>query len=163
MGKYPLITSRKQAQFAFANSCILQPDLANFIINRQNKYNDESYLRYLTNYQDIPYFSAWLSGFIEGEGNFKLVRYQTGGIKSCSFNIGQNKDLFVLNLIKSYFNSNHTIYNDKKPNKQGIKHFRISISGKPSLALLTHFKNNPLLGSKAISYSNWINNLNKPC
>jgi Cytochrome C and Quinol oxidase polypeptide I/LAGLIDADG endonuclease len=157
LNKYPLITSRKQLQLAFAITCLLNPDPDNFVKNRNNKYKDEIVVRKIEDFNLIPYFKGWLSGFIEAEGNFNLVLYKTGSIKTSSFNIGQNKDIFVLNMIKAYFESNNVIYKDKKINNNVI-HYRISISGSKSRSKLQeHFVNNPLLGDKNISYSKWIN------
>lgn len=167
LARYPLITTRKQAQLNFAISCVLHPDLFNFVQNRNNKYltysaNDNLIRKNLT-FSSIPYFSAWLSGFIEAEGNFNLRLYPiTGGIKTCSFQIGQNKDLFILELIKEFFGSKHKITTDKKLNKDGIAHYRVSISGPDArLALKSHFKAYPLLGQKNISYSAWFLSLKK--
>jgi hypothetical protein len=161
LDKYPLITTRKQAQLNFAKSCILHPDPANFVKNRNNKYltkseHDYSIINKLT-FSSIPYFSAWLSGFIEAEGHFNLRLYPiTGGIKTCSFQIGQNKDSFILELIKNYFSSKHKIIADKKLNKDNLCHYRVSISGPDArLALKSHFKAFPLLGQKNLSYSAW--------
>ena len=169
LARYPLITTRKQAQLNFANSCILHPDPANFVKNRNNKYSTLPESNIYTPwmganlaYFSIPYFSAWLSGFIEAEGHFNLRLYPvTGGIKTCSFQIGsrsvQNKDSFILELIKNYFGSKHKIIADKKLNNENIAHYRISISGPDArLALKSHFSAFPLLGHKNISYSAWF-------
>lgn len=166
LARYPLITTRKQAQLHFANSCILHPDPANFVKNRNNKYSTlPEYSIKMSNlvFSSIPYFSAWLSGFIEAEGHFNLRLYPlTGGIKTCSFQIGQNKDSFILELIKTYFGSRHKITEDKKLNKDNITHYRVSISGPDArLALKSHFKAYPLLGQKNISYSAWFLSLKK--
>nr|YP_010130164.1 LAGLIDADG endonuclease [Clavaria fumosa]QPZ51065.1 LAGLIDADG endonuclease [Clavaria fumosa] len=156
LNKYPLITSRKQLQLAFATTCILNPNPNNFIKNRKNKYNDETIVRQIKDFKSIPYFKSWLSGFIEAEGNFNLLLNKTGSIRTSSFNIGQNKDIFILEMIKTYFDSHHIIYKDKKENKD-IKHYRISISGsKCRSKIQEHFIDNPLLGNKNISYHKWI-------
>ena len=56
-------------------------------------------------------------------------------------------------MIKNYLNSNNKIITDKKINKIGIEHFRLSVTGPISrLKLKNHFQENPLLGNKAISY-----------
>jgi Cytochrome C and Quinol oxidase polypeptide I/LAGLIDADG endonuclease len=154
--KYPLITSRKQLQLAFAINCLLNPDPENFVKNRNNKYKNGYNLCQVTDFNLISYFQGWLSGFIEAEGNFNLLLYNTGSVKKCQFNIGQNKDFFILDMIKNYFDSNHIIYKDKKENN-GIPHYRISLGGsKCRLNMRTHFSNNPLLGNKNISYHKWI-------
>jgi hypothetical protein len=74
-----------------------------------------------------------LSGFIEAEGNFSLILRKTGSISKCSFNIGQNDDKGVLNLIKIYLNCPHiSILEDKKLGSlrnHSYKHYRICLSG----------------------------------
>lgn len=152
LSKYPLITTRKQLQLKFALNCFNNPEIKNFLYNRDNKYLNLEGIRTIEDFSLIPYFKGWLSGFIEAEGNFKLVLRDTGFISSCSFNIGQNTDKFVLYLIKTYFNSNHVITTDKK--ETNFKHYRISLSG-PSMRinLIDHFNQYPLLGNKQMKYN----------
>ena len=155
--KYPLITSRKQQQLYFANSILTNQDITNFIINRNLKYENDTFVRKINNFNLIPYFKPWLSGFIEAEGNFSLILNPNATIKKCSFSIGQNKDYFVLELVKNYFNSNNKITTDKKINKLGIEHYRLHLSGPNSrLNIKNHFQENPLLGNKNISYVKWL-------
>ena len=159
LAKYPLITIRKQQQLKFALSCINSSDIENFYINRDKKYDDISSIRIINNTKLIPYFNAWLSGFIEAEGSFSLVLREKGSIKTCNFNIGQNSDKNILELIKLYFNCIHVITIDKPNNKNNVfKHYRISITG-PSFRseIIKHFNEYPLLGNKKVSYINWIN------
>lgn len=154
--KYPLITSRKQHQLNFALSCFSNPDLDNFIKNRNEKYNNFNSTRTFVDPNLIPYFYGWVSGFIEAEGSFSLRLRETGKINNCKFSICQNTDKYVLELIKKYFNCMHVITMDKTENF--FKHYRISISGPSSrLELIKHFNEYPLLGSKKVSYINWIN------
>ena len=107
----------------------------------------------------INYFPSWLSGFIEAEGNFSLILYESGSIKKCSFNIGQNKDKFILEKIKNYFNCSHIIIlEDKTKIKKLYTHYRIGLSGsKFREILINHFNQYPLLGDKQLSYLIWIN------
>ena len=129
--------------------------MEDFIKERNNKYYNQldifnSLKLKFSNALPI-YFPSWLSGFIEGEGHFKLIRSKTGGIKSYQFQIGQNYDYFILEMIKIYFNSNHKITKDK--NKD---HFRIAIGGPISRETISkHFDKYPLLGDKFLSYTKW--------
>ena len=60
-----------------------------------------------------------------------------------------------IKVIKNYFNSNNKIITDKKNNKKGIKHYRISITGPDSrIKIRNHLSLYPLLGNKNISYCN---------
>ena len=105
LAKYPSLTSSKQLQLNFALKCLSNPDLENFVKNRNDKYNNNNIncIRILTDPKWIPYFHVWLSGFIEAEGKFSLVLRNTESIKKCNFNIGQNMDKNILELIKIYF------------------------------------------------------------
>jgi hypothetical protein len=126
--KYPLLTSRKICQYNFALDCVSgKIDPKYFIQLRNDKYVNQKNL--IFNLSQLPpylpsYFPSWLSGFIEAEGCFSLLYLRTGGIKKQQFHIGQNNDFYILNMIKYFFSSPHTIYKDhNKP------HFRISIGG----------------------------------
>ena len=157
LNKYPLLTVRKQQQLQFAVSCLSNTDIANFLKNRDSKYDNYSNVIKIKNHSDISYFGPWLSGFIESEGNFKLILNKNNFIKTSSFNIGQNNDFNIIEIIKNYFNSNNKITTDKKINKKGIKHYRISITGPDSrIKIRNHLSLYPLLGNKNISYCNWI-------
>lgn len=157
--KYPFLTSRKICQYNFAQKCLNKEILiSEFIKERHLKYFNQLdiYNSLQIKYaKALPsYFPCWLSGFVEAEGNFSLLRSKTGGIKKMQFNIGQNYDSFILEMIKIYFNSNHKITKDKNTNKA---HYRVSIGGEISRNTISkHFKKYPLLGEKLISFNKWI-------
>lgn len=155
--KYPLLTSRKICQLQFALRCLRnEVDKKKFIQERDSKYlnqlNTLDSLKFQY-FNHLPlYFPCWLSGFIEAEGNFKLIRSK--GIESCQFQIGQTYDYFILEMIKRYFYSTHKITKDKNKQKD---HFRVAIGGPIARNhIYQHFENYPLLGQKAISYSKWL-------
>jgi hypothetical protein len=150
--KYPLLTSRKICQLNFALNC-LNNNINNFNEERNNKYVAQGYIiKEKSNIISYPiYFPCWLSGFIEAEGKFSLLRYITGGIKKHQFNIGQNYDYYIIDMIRIYFDSSHKIILDK--NKI---HYRISIGGyRPKRLIYQHFNSYSLLGEKSISYNKW--------
>lgn len=150
--KYPLLTSRKICQYKFALHCFNNPDMDNYMEMRDNKYLSQLDSNKFIEPDSISYFPAWLSGFIEAEGHFKLSLRETGGIRSHQFCIGQDNDKYILEMIKVYLNSNHKIIQDK--NK---RHFRIHIGGLNSKKnIYEHFTKYPLLGAKLISYNKWI-------
>lgn len=164
--KYPLLTDRKRAQLFFALNCLAGKTCPisrkEFLVARTNKYKD--FL--LTNKQidldlkDISYFNGWLSGFIEAEGNFSIVKKPNEGaakIKKAVFSIGQNENIYIIELLKSWFDSHHKITQDKTLGL--LKHYRISIYGPNSrLKLKNHFYKYPLLGSKNRSFKDFISN-----
>ncbi len=164
--KYPLLTSRKICQYNFALNCLKNYYPENLMEMRDKKYDSQLDLIHskskIIDPLSIPYFPAWLSGFIEAEGHFKLVKYPKGTIRSHQFMIGQNNDKYILEMIKIYFNSNHKISQDKKINSS--PHFRIAIGGLNSKKkIYEHFTMNPLLGAKLLSYNKWIIPLSNKC
>lgn len=157
--RYPLLTSRKICQYKFALYCLNNPIIYNFFEMRDSKYFSQlSLIESKSKSVDpfsIPYFPAWLSGFIEAEGHFKLLKSPTGGIKCHQFMIGQNSDKYILEMIKLYFNSSHKITLDKKVNSS--PHFRIAIGGLSCKKnIYSHFSVYPLLGYKLSSYNKWV-------
>lgn len=91
--KYPLLTTRKQCQLKFAAKCIKNFPKDFVVENRDFMYKDQnSMLDYYENNFVIPkYFPAWLSGFIEAEGNFRFLSDKRRNMQiSGRFNIGQN-------------------------------------------------------------------------
>lgn len=152
--KYPFLTSRKICQLNFALNCQSIPH-NKFKIKRDEKYINQNLIinKNTLYYNDkFPfYFPSWLSGFIETEGNFTLLRYKNGGIKKHQFSIRQNKDYYILDMIRKYFHSNNIIYKDKNSLKD---HYRIYIGGYTSkLIIYNHFSKYPLLGEKEISFT----------
>ena len=178
LSRYPLLTVRKQCQLEFAKNCLLYKDqVENFLINRNNMYNNMNELlleklnltidnlnsKKLRIDINLPlYFKSWLSGFIEAEGNFSLVFNDKGKLRKSSFTIGQNDELHILNMIKYYFQSNNEIITDKKiinyrSKKLNSDYYRLSLYNATSRKLLfEHFNKYPLLGHKKISYSKFF-------
>ncbi len=162
LSRYPLLTVRKQCQLEFAKNCLLYKDVDNFMLNRKNMYKNMNDLLLKLNQSKhikLPlYFYSWLSGFIEAEGNFSLIFNDKGYLKKSSFNIGQNDELHILNMIKFYFQSENKIIKDKKNIKfRGINtdsdYYRFSLYNALSRKLLfEHFEKYPLLGEKKLSY-----------
>ena len=75
--KYPLLTTRKQCQLKFATKCI-ENGTKDFVVeNRDFMYKDQpNMLEYNDNNFILPtYFPAWLSGFLEAEGNFRFHEF----------------------------------------------------------------------------------------
>lgn len=163
LARYPLLTVRKQCQLEFAKNCLLYKDTANFLENRANMYiNKKNLLLKLQQDNFTPiYFPAWLSGFIEAEGNFSLVfrnNGETRSLRKSAFSIGQNDELHILNKIKIYFQSENKILMTKKRlNPKGIlsefDYFVLHLYNALSRKLLfEHFYKYPLLGQKNVSY-----------
>ena len=164
LAKYPLLTARKQCQLDFVKNCLLKKDIFNFIENRNNKYKNKHIL--LENYAlkenlvKLPlYFSPWLSGFIEAEGNFNLLFNEKNVLRASKFTIGQNDEIHILIWIKLYFKGNNAISKDKNKKSSGdIEHYRLSLYNAESRKnIFDHFNKYPLLGYKIVSYNKWHN------
>ena len=164
LARYPLLTIRKQCQLEFAKNSLLYKDFDNFILNRKNMYNNKKKILDSINtnieFKQLPfYFKAWLSGFIEAEGNFSLVFNEKGKLRKSSFSIGQLDELHILNMIKFYFQSENKIIKDKKKmnfkgNINDSDYYRLSLYNALSRKLLfEHFEKYPLIGEKKLSYS----------
>lgn len=160
LAKYPLLTARKQCQLEFVKDCLLKKDIGMFLVNRNIKYKNKlNYLDKLASYSTLPsYFSPWLSGFIEAEGNFNLVFNRKGQLRKSAFSIGQNDELHILNWIKLYFKSNNTICKDKLKLIGNFQYYRLHLYNAESRRLIfDHFNKYPLLGYKDISYLKFFN------
>ena len=160
LAKYPLLTARKQCQLDFVKYCLLEKNLTDFTVNRNNKYNNKKIL--LQNFETVTvlpsYFAPWLSGFIEAEGNFNLVFNDKGALKGSKFTIGQNDEIHILNWIKLYLKSNNAISKDKPKTGGNFQYYRLHLYNAESRKLLfQHFKKYPLLGYKNVSYLKFYN------
>nr|YP_009261998.1 LAGLIDADG endonuclease [Chrysoporthe austroafricana]AMX22073.1 LAGLIDADG endonuclease [Chrysoporthe austroafricana] len=162
LARYPLLTSKKQCQLEFAKDYIINSikDISKVEFHnlRDNKYkNQEVMLENFDKFFNLPnYFPAWLSGFSEAEGHFKLVKSANNTIKSSQFVIGQTYEKHILNAILVYFNCA-----DKKIsftfNKENVIYYKIHLGGKDFRSLLvSHFNSYPLLGDKYTKYIDWI-------
>lgn len=164
LAKYPLLTARKQCQLEFAKNCLLEKDMVNFLVNRNNKYSSKKTL--LDNFakkDKLPlYFPPWLSGFIEAEGNFNLVFNEKGHLRKSAFTIGQTDEIHILNWIKLYFMSNNAIFKDKPKFKSNFEYYRFFLYNAETRKLIfEHFEKYPLLGYKKVSYLKFYNYHNK--
>jgi hypothetical protein len=154
--KYPLLTSRKICQLEHLIKCLENKNWDYHLKTRDNKYQLQTNLiHYFNNYFFIPhYFNGWISGFVEAEGCF---RFRDN--KAISFYISQNNDIYILNAIKTIFNSKHKIGINKDFRSLSVQ-YRVSISGKPCLTLIkNHFYNYPLMGNKKLSFDIWSDSI----
>jgi hypothetical protein len=158
LNQYPLLTTRKRCQLEFMKQCIKDRSVNFYLQKRDLKYDKQPEMIALLNKYFIrpDYFPAWLSGFIEAEGHFSIYSFKDQ-TKPKGFTIGQNNDLFILEAIKSYFNSHHKIFKIVNNNQD---YYRIDMYGKRVRQnLYHHFLTNPLLGHKLESYNKWINKI----
>ena len=159
LAKYPLLTARKQSQLKFVKNCLLEKNIENFLVNRNNKYNNKKVLlQELSKLEAPSYFAPWLSGFIEAEGNFSLVFNEKGYLRKSAFILGQNDELHIIKWIQIYFNSKTAIVKDKPKANGNFEYYRLYLYNAESRKLLfEHFYKYPLLGYKKVSYLKFLN------
>jgi hypothetical protein len=96
----------------------------------------------------LPYFKAWLSGFIESEACFCLRLNSKKGLLP-SFSISQKNDEYLMVAIQKYFSIKsqiRTLPRDKC--FYILETYRVSTLKQ----IITHCKNYPLLGQKKVSF-----------
>ena len=139
--KYPPLTSRLICSLNFLNTCLSHKDVETYLNTRNLKYSHQlSIVKENLNKSRPLYFNSWLSGFIEAEGCFSLRQN-----KNSSFSIGQNNDVYLLNLIKTHFEASNMI---RKPYKNkdfySLEIYRKDVLNK----IIHHCDTYPLLGAK---------------
>lgn len=147
--QYPPLTSRLILQLEFLKECLAHNSVEKYLQTRNSKFIDQSNLidKLNNNFKKPSYFNGWLSGFVEAEGSFVL---RTKGYPS--FTIGQNNDLYLINLINQQFNGINKVL-IKNKNFYVIEIYRKSLL----LNIGAQFVDYPLLGYKDLSYKNWMN------
>jgi len=146
---YPLLTSKKICQLKFLKKCIEINSVDWYLSNRNNKYIDQSVIintksLVIENNSFIlpPYFKEWFSGFVEAEGCFCIRKNY-----NYSFSIGQNDDIYLINIIKQYLKASNLIRNPYR------NFYLLEIYKKETIiTIISHFNNYPLLGEKAKSF-----------
>ena len=146
---YSLLTSRKICQLEFLKNCLRKNSIDWYLSNRNLKYlNQLAIIRsYMFGFEkgnlSLPtYFKAWLSGFVEAEGCFCIRKNNNH-----SFSIGQKDDIFLINIIKQYFNTTNIIRNPY------TNFYLLEIYKKDTIyTIIDHFNSYPLLGEKEESF-----------
>lgn len=160
---YPFLTSRKKAQLIFALDILENKyTYSDFIELRNKKYDNKVQILEILYKENLPvYFPGWLSGFIEGEGNFSLVFNAKNQLRKSAFTIGQNDELHVLTWIKTYFNGDTKIIKDKPKKDGNFTYYRLHLYNVHTRnAIFNHFNSYPLLGYKVVSYNKFYTHHN---
>ena len=110
---YPLLTSKKICQLKFLKECILINSVNWYLLNRNNKYNNQQSIINSDIFGvkkgiiTLPnYFKGWFSGLVEAEGCFSNRKKNNH-----SFSIGQNDDIYLINIIKKYLGATNIVRN----------------------------------------------------
>ena len=136
---YPPLTSKKICQLAFLKICLTQTSVESYLLNRNLKYDKQlAIIKSNINFKIPSYFKGWLSGFIEAEGCFSIREFNNH-----SFSIGQNDDIYLIEVIKQYFEATNKIRNP-----YGKFYFLEVYKKEVLFKIITHCANYPLLGDK---------------
>lgn len=167
---YPPCTTRLLCQIEFAKETRLRNSIEWYLANRERKYQlyaqQQAALRQ-SYIEKLPYYKAWLSGFIEAEACFCCRAVSRG---SYSFSIAQKGDLYVLESIKRFFAAKNVIrrLKRKKKSKKSLLSasfligqsfflqdiFSIEIYSRKTLEKIVHHCiEQPLYGEKKRSFS----------
>lgn len=163
--KYPLLTKWKQYQLAFLLLCHKNNNISFYLKNRNNKYNNNLYKNNISiqnificiNNDYLPfYFNEWLSGFIEGNGNFNIKYISQYNLSNNEINYTftlNYKDKQLIDFISKYFGSNI------RP-KLIQNTYYIEIYKKEVLFnIINHLYKYNLLGYNNFKFINWSNSI----
>ena len=149
---YPPLTSKKICQLKFLKECLVRNSVDWYLLNRNNKYNDQQSILKSDMFGlekgilILPnYFKGWFSGLVEAKGCFSIRKNN-----NYSFSIGQNDDIYLMNVIKKYLTTTNIVRNPYR------NFYSLEIYKKETLkTIINHFNNYPLLGEKAESLQKW--------
>ena len=150
--KYPLLSNKQhdylRFKYALLSNLVLYKDLPTYI-RPSEPLNSIEYLI------QVPYFSAWLVGFIEAEGCFS-VYISEKRFSVASFDISQTNGRNIILAIRLYLKLTPQIYKDN------INNHKLKVTGVRSIENVIKFINKApvkLLGNKRLQYLLWIKNL----
>lgn len=162
------MTTRKQCQLKFAIKCV-ENGTRDFVVeNRDFMYKDQGNMLSYNDKNFVgrklpPYFSSWLSGFIEAEGNFRFYYDKRRNMQiSTRFNVGQNFEHFLIRAIRDYFGATTSIqviiskkeFSKKRELLGVVKHYYVEMGSiDVKNTIIAHFDKYPLLGHKMATYT----------
>lgn len=139
---YPPLTSRILCQLQFLKTYLTNNSVKSYLSNRNLKYNEQlCIIKSNLDFKVPDYFKEWLSGFIEAEGSFCIIKPNNP-----FFSIGQTNDIYLLKVIKEYFEITNRIKNPYH------NFFLLEIYKREViLKIIYHCISYPLLGEKLVS------------
>lgn len=151
--KYPLLSNKQHDYFRFKSALlsntVLYKDLPPYIRPNEPLNSIEHLIK-------VPYFSAWLVGFIEAEGCFSVYTISENSFPVASFDISQTNGSIIISAIRLYLRLTPQIYKDKTNN------YKLKVTSVRSIENVIKFLNKApvkLLGNKKLQYLLWIKNL----
>jgi ubiquinol-cytochrome c reductase cytochrome b subunit len=149
------ILTVKQEQFNFFKFNLIDNNTIYFVDIKRPIYNHN--LLTVDQILKLPYFNAWLVGFIEGEGCFSCYQAKKDINITCSFSISQTGSIWVLQAIRKLFNLRPAIFTDLKTHNSELK--TASVSGNANVLDFLHKNPVKLKGYKRIQYILWAKNM----
>lgn len=142
LDQYLPLTSRMRLQYHFFKKFLLNPNVEQYFIERNQKYsNRESILPLFTK---VPsYFKEWLAGFIESKGSFSS-RVQGNYL----FSIAQNHDYYLIKAIRDYYGLHHLIIANKTGKVSGFPLYEFSVGSASGTGKVIDHCTNLLQGYK---------------
>jgi len=138
LDEYLPLTSRVRLQYHFFKKYFLNPDLEQYFIEREQKYQDRESIVPLFTEATLPnYFQGWLAGFIESEGSFSS-RVQG----NYSFSIAQNHDYYLIEAIRNFYGLQHLTIFNKTGKVSGYPMYEFSVGSAAGTGrVIDHCKN----------------------
>ena len=150
---YPLLSNKQYDYLRFKNALLSKikysEELPDYIRPTKPLNNVELIL-------SVPYFSAWLVGFIEAEGCFNIYKPTKDLSLWASFDISQTDAHILISAISKYLSLTTSISRDKTDN------FKLKVSGVRSVENVIKFIHAApvkLLGHKKLQYLLWLKQL----
>lgn len=154
--KYPMFSNKQYDYLRFKNALlsniIYSENLPEYIRSNEQLNTIESII-------NTSYFSAWLVGFIEGEGCFSVYKLNNyNDYLVASFDVAQKDGEIIISAIRKYLSFTTNIYLDKT-NCSKLK--VTSVRSIENIIIFLQKAPVKLLGNKKIQYLLWLKQLRK--
>lgn len=151
--KYPMLSS-KQCDYLRFKKALLSNIYFYADLPKYTRPSAISTMSSVKSILSVPYFSAWLVGFVEAEGCFSL--YKQAGYPIASFDISQTNGEVLIKAIRKYLSFASAVNKDKTSN------YRLKGASVRSIENVIKFIQKApvkLLGNKRLQYLLWIKGL----
>lgn len=151
--KYPLLSNKQYDYLRFKDALLsgitLYEDLPKYT-RLTNPLNSVEFIL------SVPYFSAWLIGFIEEKSCFSIYKPNNSNSFVASFEVSQTNGELLIIAIRNYLSLTQSVTVDS------TNHFRIKVSSIRAIENVMKFIQKApvkLLGYKKLQYLLWIKEL----
>jgi hypothetical protein len=152
--KYLPLTSRMRLQYHFFKKYFINPDVEQYLLERELKYKNRNSIIPIFTETTIPdYFNEWLGGFIESEGSFS---HRVKG--NYSFSIAQNHDYFLIEGIRNYYGLHHLTIFNKTGKVSGYPLYEFSVGSVAGTGRVLDHCTNLLQGYKYYQLAEFVMN-----